>query len=168
MSANLKAVTDKPARRKPGRPKGSTNKNPRKTPIASILSDRNRARATWLLGFVVPFMSLALSNMFGAFFSINPIIAGCCAIGVITILSVSLPHLVTSIMDISGTPKRLAWALAIAFDSGIVLAEVALTFVAEMPLLTRGICIAILVGATTISGLLNVWAFQLERKGKHA
>lgn len=166
MSSNVTAInTKKPVAKRAPRKKAAVKAKP----IAVVTNERNRARATWILGFVVPLMSLALSNMFGEFWiKGNFYIAGVAGLGVLTILSVSMRHLVASITDISGTPKKLSWALAVAFDSGIVLSEVALTFVADMSILTKIVCVLVLLGATLISSLLNVWAFQLERKEKRA
>jgi hypothetical protein len=116
----------------------------------------DRGLTLTMAGFI-PLLSLTLSRVTGTLFADNRFgLATFAAVITTTVLSVSLPHLSHAIGLITQSSKRVSWALAIAFDLGIVLAE--MVHVAGSASLTE-VAVIILFALSVMSAVLNYIAF---------
>lgn len=109
------------------------------------------------MGIAIPALTLGLSTVAGrlAILSSFPLAAASFAIGA-TVLAVSLSHLAWAIADITRSPRWASWALAVAVDLSVVLAESVHVFA---PGVVDALGTAVLAGVTLASMVLNVWAF---------
>lgn len=115
-----------------------------------------RGLTVTMAGFI-PLLSLTLSRIAGVLFSDgNTELAAFAAVITVTVLSVSLPHLAHAIGLITQSSRRVSWALAVAFDLGIVLAE--MVHVSGTAGLTE-VALILLVALSVMSGVLNCIAF---------
>lgn len=116
------------------------------------------------LGTGIPLLSLGLSKCAGTLFqeerySLAAFAGGLC----ISALTISLPHLVWAVRDITQTDKRAAWALAIAIDLALVMCELVRVGGSPALALVTG---AIMASVCIASMILNCWTFiQQPRKG---
>jgi hypothetical protein len=109
-----------------------------------------------MAGFI-PLLSLTLSRVAGVLFSEGSFaLAAFAGVISVTVLSVSLPHLAHAIGLITQSSRRVSWALAIAFDLGIVLAE--MVHVNGTPGLTE-VAVIMLFALSLMSAVLNGIAF---------
>lgn len=118
---------------------------------------RTALAATVGMGVGIPALTLSLSTVAGrmAMGGHTGLALGAAAVG-ITVLAVSLDHLRQAIEDITGSPKAASWALAVAVDASIVLAESVQVFA---PGVVDSLAAGILWAVTAASMGLNVWAF---------
>lgn len=149
MSSNTLTV----ARTKPAK------KSPRKRTPRAVVARTNFDRwLTLTMAAFIPLMSLTTSRLAGVLYLDDSVeLSALASVITLTVLSVSLPHLAHAIRLVTTSSKRVSWALAVAFDAGIVLAE--LVEVAGSPSL-RGVAWAMLLALGVMSAVLNAIAFR--------
>jgi hypothetical protein len=136
-----------------------SKKTPRKrAPRAAVVRNTFDRWLTLTMAAFIPLMSLVTSRFAGVLYIDEHVeLAGLAAVITLTVLSVSLPHLAHAIRLVTTSSKRVSWALAIAFDAGIVLAE--LIEVAGSPSL-RSYAWTMLLALGVMSAVLNAIAFR--------
>jgi uncharacterized membrane protein len=140
------------------RPKAA-KKSPRKRTPRAVIARTNFDRwLTLTMAAFIPLMSLTTSRVAGVLYLDRSIeLSALASVITLTVLSVSLPHLSHAIRLVTGSSRRVSWALAIAFDAGIVLAE--LVEVGGSPSL-RGVAWTMLLALGAMSAVLNAIAFR--------
>jgi hypothetical protein len=143
------------------------NPAPTEAPTTPLLTAaRVKVIATILIGVMLPLFSLWLSYVAGcqvqagswqgyALGAFAVCLMGCC-------LAVSLNHLAWAIGDITRSPRKASWALAVAFDLILVLGE--LCHVAGPSAADVGASATVAMGAVCcLSQFLNCWAFLFQK-----
>lgn len=120
---------------------------------------------TVALGCGIPLLSLAFSYMAGRLLLTGfwPLAFFAFAL-MVTVLSVSLPHLSWAIQNITKSDDRASWALAVALDLSLVLGELCHVWASEIGI--NGIVNTVMFAVCVFSMLLNCWAF-LKHDGKN-
>lgn len=137
--------------------KTSASKRARKAHGKEVRQTRFERGLTITMAAFIPLLSLTLSRVAGTLFSDGKLeLAAFASVITVTVLSVSLPHLAHAIALITQSGRRVSWALAIAFDLGIVLAE--MVHVSGTAGLTE-VAIIMLVALSVMSAVLNGIAF---------
>jgi hypothetical protein len=135
----------------------SSSKRARKAHGKEVRQTRFERGLTITMAGFIPLLSLTLSRVTGVLFTDGKFeLSAFAAVITITVLSVSLPHLAHAIALITQSGRRVSWALAVAFDLGIVLAE--MVHVSGTAGLTE-VSIIMLVALSVMSGVLNGIAF---------
>lgn len=114
-------------------------------------------------------MTAVMSAVIPAFCTVFALVAGTCfeqgnhvlavlgAIAVVLALTVSMPHLGHAIQLLTNSSERASWTLAIAFDMGVVLSEMARVMGPEEIRTVMTVTLFILMA---LSGVLNYIAFK--------
>lgn len=132
-------------------------KRARKAHGKEVRQTRFERGLTMTMAGFIPLLSLTLSRVAGVLFSNDQFeLAAFAAVITVTVLSVSLPHLAHAIALITQSGRRVAWALAVAFDLGIVLAE--MVHVSNTAGLTE-VALVMLAALSLMSAVLNGIAF---------
>lgn len=137
--------------------KSSRKRAPRAPRVPAARTNFDRWLTLTMAAFI-PLMSLTTSRLSGVLYLDGAIeLSGLASVITLTVLSVSLPHLSHAIRLVTNSSRRVSWALAVAFDAGIVLAE--LVEVAGSDSL-RGVAWSMLVALGVMSAILNAIAFR--------
>ena len=146
--------------------KGRKRKSPPppiEVPPAVFTLANCRIVLTVTMGAGIPLLSLALSTISGTLArsgeGIHLTIALASLVLTGCVLWVSLGHLAWAIQDITRSPKKASWALAIAFDLCLVLGETVLVYSGSCGDSIGWLVTAMMASVAIISMVLNVWAF---------
>jgi cation transport ATPase len=138
-------------------PTSSKAKRARKAHGKEVRQTRFERGLTITMAGFIPLLSLTLSRVTGVLFSNDQApLAAFAAVITVTVLSVSLPHLAHAINLITQSGRRVSWALAVAFDLGIVLAEMVHV---SGPTSLTAVSIIMLAALSIMSAVLNGIAF---------
>lgn len=157
--------------------KKTTTKKSRKPTAAAIRKAEREAReltqrrfrrwGTVAMAVMIPLFSMSCARFAGSLLAEGTywlaVVAGGLAV---TSLVVSLAHLTEAIELITGSARRPALALAIAFDGGVILSE--LTHVVSKDGTLRVVALALLIALTLLSIALNWYAFKFGAHGTDA
>jgi hypothetical protein len=119
---------------------------------------RYKLGLTVALGVAIPVLSLSMSKVSGTLLGTGhyALAAFGAFIGT-AVLAVSLSHLAWAIRDVTGSGLRASWALAVALDLSLVLAELVHVTAAEVGL--NAVCWCVVAVVALFSMILNVHAF---------
>jgi len=129
----------------------------RKSRGKEVKQSRFERTLTYIMAGFIPALSLTLARVAGLLHVGEfPYLSGFAAFIAITVLSVSLPHLAHAVKLITCSSKRVSWALAVAFDCGIVLSELVH---ATGPQNLHWVALGMLIALSCMSAVLNAIAF---------
>lgn len=115
---------------------------------------------TYTMSGVIPLFTMVCARQAGAMFAEgNLILAIVASVLALTSLAVSLSHLARAISLITKTHIVASFALAVAFDGGIVLSELLHAFGDPRNVIMHALAWAMLGCLTGLSGVLNWYAF---------
>jgi hypothetical protein len=115
---------------------------------------------TIIIGVGIPLLSLALAKLAGTLAAAQMYALSLLAFALmIAVLSVSLKHLAWSITDITRSPPKASWAMAISLDLSLVLCELIHVYANTLGLDMVANAVMICVALTSMA--LNVWAFLM-------
>lgn len=139
------------------RKKSPAKKAPPKRKGREVKQTRFERGLTYTMAAFIPVMSLVIARSSGVLLTQGyPVLAGFGGFIAVMVLSVSLPHLAHAIGLVTASHQRVSWALAVAFDLGIVFAELTHSIGPDdLRILTLGM----LISLTSMSAVLNGIAF---------